>query len=42
MVIKISSLCWLLDNKTECVSNDRLCQFINTGRPKKLNIKKKQ
>jgi len=37
---KKSSFCWLLDNKTQRVSNDRLRRFINTDRPKKLNIKK--
>ncbi|KAE9521238.1 hypothetical protein AGLY_018363 [Aphis glycines] len=40
MVIKKSSFCWLLDNKTERVCNDRLRRFINTDRPKKLSIKK--
>jgi len=29
MIIKKSSLCWLLDNKTHRVSNDRLRRFMN-------------
>lgn len=38
--IKKSSLCWLFDNKTRRVSNDRLRRFVNTI-SKKPKIKKK-
>lgn len=37
MIIKKSSFCWLLDNKTGHVSNDRLRRFINSDKSKNVN-----
>lgn len=37
LMIKKSSLCWLLDNKIKRVSNDRLRRFINTSNQKPIH-----
>jgi hypothetical protein len=41
-IVKKSSLCWLLDEKNEKVSTDRLFRFIRNSKPSSKRLEKNE